>query len=136
MTTLTKLPYDEKYNTEYSEKHNEPAWMKEFRLKALELANNLELPKPDKTNIRRWNFTEFKHQADGEKIKAEEEAPEAIKDFIDTETENVIILRNQTVAYASISKELEDQGVIFTDIFTALRDHEELVKKYYMTDVV
>ncbi|HLR24065.1 MAG TPA: Fe-S cluster assembly protein SufD [Pseudogracilibacillus sp.] len=136
MTTLTKLPYDEKYITEYSEKHNEPAWMKEFRLEALELANNLELPKPDKTNIRRWNFTEFKHHADGEKINSLEEAPEAIKDFIDTENENVIILRNQTVAYASISKELEDQGVIFTDIFTALRDHEELVKKYYMTDVV
>lgn len=136
MTTLTKLPYDEKYITEYSEKHNEPAWMKELRLEALELANNLELPKPDKTNIRRWNFTEFKHHADGEKIKSLEEAPEAIKDFIDTENENVIILRNQTVAYASISKELEDQGVIFTDIFTALRDHEELVKKYYMTDVV
>lgn len=136
MTTLTKLPYDEKYITEYSEKHNEPAWMKEFRLEALELANNIELPKPDKTNIRRWNFTEFKHHADGEKINSLEEAPEAIKDFIDTENENVIILRNQTVAYASISKELEDQGVIFTDIFTALRDHEELVKKYYMTDVV
>lgn len=136
MTTLTKLPYDERYITEYSEKHNEPAWMKEFRLEALELANNLELPKPDKTKINRWNFTEFKHHADGEKINSLEEAPEAIKDFIDTENENVIILRNQTVAYASISKELEDQGVIFTDIFTALRDHEELVKKYYMTDVV
>src|SRR5699024_914523 len=91
MTTLTKLPYDEKYITEYSEKHNEPAWMKEFRLEALELANNLELPKPNKTNIRRWNFTEFKHQEDGEKINSLEEAPEEIKDFIDTENENVII---------------------------------------------
>src|SRR5699024_6831810 len=115
---------------------NEPAWMKEFRLEALELANNLELPKPDKTNIRRWNFTEFIHHADGEKINTQEEAPEAIKDFIDTENENVIILRNQTVAYASISKELEDEGVIYNDIFTALRDHEEHMKKYYMTDVV
>src|SRR5699024_12286418 len=136
MTTLTNLPYDYKYITEYSEKHNEPAWMKEFRLEALELANNLELPKPDKTNIRRWNFTESKHHADGEKINSLEEAPEAIKDFIDTENENVMILRNQSVAYASISKELEDQGVIFSDIFTALRDNEELVQKYYITDVV
>src|SRR5699024_12392696 len=97
-------------------------WMKEFRLEALELANNLELPKPDKTNIRRWNFTEFKHHADGEKINSLEEAPEAIKDFIDTENEKVNSLRNQTVAYDSISKELKDQGVIFTDMFTARRD--------------
>lgn len=136
MTTLTKLPFDEKYVTEYAEKNNEPTWMKELRLEALELANNLELPKPDKTKITRWNFTEFKHHADGEVIHSLEEAPAALNDFIDTENENVIIMRNQTVAYASISKELEDQGVIFTDIFTALRDHEELVKKYYMTEAV
>src|SRR5699024_12600169 len=102
MTTLTKLPYDEKYITEYPEKHNEPAWMKEFRLEALELAKNLELPKPDKTNIRRWNITEFKYHADGEKINSIEEAPEAIKDIIDTENENVDIVRNQTDSYMSI----------------------------------
>src|SRR5699024_1917767 len=77
-----------------------------------------------------------KHHADGEKINSLEEAPEAIKDFIDTENENVIILRNQTVAYASISKELEDQGVIFTDIFTSLRVLDEFVKKYYITYVL
>src|SRR5690625_1011971 len=47
-----------------------------------------------------------------------------------------MIQRNQTVVYASISKELEDQGVIFTDIFTAFEKHEELVKKYYMKDAV
>src|SRR5699024_4149066 len=109
---------------------------KVLRMKTLELENKLESKNKNKTNNSRWNFTEFKHHADGEKINLLEEAPEAIKDFIDPENENVIIIRNQTVAYASISKELEDQGVIFTDIFTALRDHEELVKEYYMTDVV
>ena len=136
MTTVTTLPFDENYVKEYSKKHNEPAWMKDFRLEALELANTLELPKPDKTKITRWNFTEFKHDAEGAKIDSLEQAPAALKDFIDTKNENIIIFRNQSVAYASMSKKLKDQGVIFTDIFTALRDHEELVKKYYMTDVV
>src|SRR5699024_9699506 len=41
-----------------------------------------------------------------------------------------------SVAYSTLSKELKDKGVIFTDIFTALREHEDLVKRYYMKDAV
>ena len=77
MTTVTTLPFDENYVKEYSKKHNEPAWMKDFRLEALELANTLELPKPDKTKITRWNFTEFKHDAEGAKIDSLGRAPAA-----------------------------------------------------------
>ncbi|MEK0341962.1 MAG: hypothetical protein QQN40_07705, partial [Nitrosopumilus sp.] len=33
--------------------------------------------------------------------------------------------------YHSIRKDLEDKGVIFTDTDTALKEHEELVKKYF-----
>ena len=36
----------------------------------------------------------------------------------------------------SLSDELKEQGVIFTDIFTAAKDHSELVQKYFMTDAV
>ena len=120
MATVTKVPFDKKYIEEFSAKHNEPAWMKDLRLEGLELADSLELPKPDKTKIDRWNFTEFKHTADGAAIDSLENAPAALTDFIDTKNENIVILRNQSVAYASISKKLEEQGVIFTDIFTAL----------------
>src|SRR5690625_2964028 len=112
--------------------------MKAFRLQALEQANVLELPKPDKTRIHRWNFSQFKHLAEGEVISSLNELPGELKDHLDIDDapENLIIQRNQTVAYASISKELQDQGVIFTDIFTAFEKHEELVKKYYMKDAV
>src|SRR5699024_6892197 len=59
-------------------------------------------------------------------------------DFIDADNapENIIILRNQSVAYHRVSEELKAKGVIFTDIFTALQEHSELVEKYYMTDAV
>ena len=137
MTTVTKLPFDEKYVSDFSAEHNEPAWMKDIRLEGLDLANNLELPKPDKTKINRWNFTNFKHTTDkGEQIDSLENVPAALEEFVDVNNENIVILRNQSVAYASLNKELEDKGVILTDIFTALRDHEELVKQYYMTEAV
>lgn len=136
MTTMTKLPFDEKYVADFSEGQHEPNWMKELRLEALELANTLDLPKPDKTNITRWNFTQFKHTAAGEQINNLADAPAELKDFVDESNENIVILRNQQVAYNSLNKELQDKGVIFTDIFTAMRDHEDLVKKYYMTEAV
>lgn len=32
--------------------------------------------------------------------------------------------------------ELAEQGVIFTDIFTAMKEHSDLVEKYFMTKAV
>src|SRR5690606_13837534 len=93
---------------------------------------------PDKTKIGKWNFTQFKHVATGETISSLSELPTEIQDFFDADAlpENLVIQRNQTVAFAKLSPELANKGVIFTDIFTALKEHEELVKRYYMKDAV
>src|SRR5699024_1406029 len=138
MTVETKRLYDKDYIEQFSQERYEPEWMKSLRLHALEQVDVLELPTPDKTNIGKWNFSRFKHTAQGETISSLEALPEKLKDFIDLENipENVLIQRNQSVAYSTLSKELKDKGVIFTDIFTALREHEDLVKRYYMKDAV
>ena len=138
MTVKSKLPYDKAYVEQFSNNHNEPEWMTSIRLQAFEQAQALELPKPDKTNITRWNFSEFKHHAQGEVIPSIDALPETLQGHLDEEnvSDNLIIQRNQTVAYATLSDEYKEKGVIFTDIFTALKEHEDLVKKYYMTDAV
>ena len=41
-----------------------------------------------------------------------------------------------TPAHLKITDELKDNGVIFTDIFTAVKEHGDLVQKYFMTDGV
>ncbi len=38
----------------------------------------------------------------------------------------------QTTAKLNLPAELAEQGVIFTDIFTALQEHPDLVQQYYM----
>ncbi|MCG1026954.1 Fe-S cluster assembly protein SufD [Virgibacillus halodenitrificans] len=138
MTVETKLPYDKSYVENYSVNQNEPAWMKELRLQALEQAEHLEMPKPDKTKINRWNFTRFKHGAEGEAFSSLKELPAELEEFLDKDNapENLLIQRNNSVAYSTLSKELRDKGVIFTDIFTALKEHGELVQRYYMKDAV
>jgi Fe-S cluster assembly protein SufD len=112
--------------------------MHEFRLQALEQAAALNMPEPDKTKIGKWNFSKFKHTATGEAVNALEDLPSELQEFFDADKkpENLLVQRNHTVAYASLSDDLKEKGVIFTDIFTALREHGDLVKKYYMQDAV
>ena len=43
--------------------------------------------------------------------------------------------RNNRPTLLSVSKELQENGVIFTDIFTAAREHGELLQKYLMKDL-
>ncbi|SDK07305.1 Fe-S cluster assembly protein SufD [Sediminibacillus albus] len=138
MTVETKLPYDLEYISQFSQEQNEPEWMKSLRLQALEQADTLPMPTPDKTKIHNWNFTNFKHNATGGTIQSLDELPQEIKVFFDTENQNqnLVIQRNQTAAYASLSPKLKEQGVIFTDIFTAMNKHSDLVQRYFMQDAV
>ncbi|UFT98247.1 Fe-S cluster assembly protein SufD [Radiobacillus kanasensis] len=138
MTVETKLPYEKDYVSQFSAKHNEPEWLKSLRLQALEMAERLEMPKPDKTNITKWNFSQFKHDSEGKELISLQELPEEIKVFIDLEKENqnLVLQRNHTVAFASLDPALKEKGVILTDIFTAVQEHGELVQRYFMKDAV
>ncbi|WP_173915736.1 Fe-S cluster assembly protein SufD [Halobacillus sp. Marseille-Q1614] len=138
MTVKVSLPYDKDYVADFSAGLNEPEWMTQLRLSALDKSESLDMPKPDKTNVDNWNFTEFKHQADGEAISSLSNIPEQLQDLLDkdNENQNLIIQRNHSIAYANLNQKLVDQGVILTDINTALQNHSDLVRKYYMTEAV
>lgn len=139
MTLETKLSVDQEYVKGFSEKHQEPAWLKNLRLQALEKAEDLPPPKPDKTKITNWNFTKFnKHTVENAPLASLEDLADEAKALIDIENEDktLYVRRDQTPAFLSLSKELKDKGVIFTDILTAAREHSDLVEKYFMKDGV
>jgi Fe-S cluster assembly protein SufD len=138
MTVETKLPFDQQYVSQFSENRSEPDWFKNTRLNALEQAAVLPLPRPEKTNIQSWNFTEFKHDVKGQEVEDIADLPEEVRVFFDEEVKerNVIIQRNHTVAYQALSEELKQNGVIFTNILDAVLNHSELVQKYFMRDAV
>ncbi|SEM62453.1 Fe-S cluster assembly protein SufD [Mesobacillus persicus] len=138
MTTETKLPFDQEYITSFSKEMNEPAWLTEQRVNALNQADALPMPRPDKTKITNWNFTQFeKLLVKSEAYTSLNELPEEVKQLVGNEAENnsLYVQRNNKPAYLSVSKELQEKGVIFTDIFTAAREHGDLLKNYYMTAV-
>ena len=138
MTTETKLPFDQEYITSFSKEMNEPEWLTELRVQALNAADTLPMPRPDKTKITNWNFTQFeKLLVKSEAYTNLSELPEEVKLLVGEEAKNnsLYVQRNNKPAYLSVSQELLDKGVIFTDIFTAAREHGDLLKKYYMTAV-
>ncbi|HJV31487.1 MAG TPA: Fe-S cluster assembly protein SufD [Bacillales bacterium] len=139
MTTETKLPFNVDFVSSFSKEMGEPAWLEAFRLKALSNVDALPLPRPDKTKIDKWNFTQFDHHyVQSEVFSSLEQLPREVEALIDqeSETKNLYIQRNQTPAFLSLSDDLKEKGVIFTDILTAARDHGTLLQKYLMTQVI
>jgi Fe-S cluster assembly protein SufD len=139
MTTEIKLPFDKGFLSSFSKDLSEPAWFEKLRLLALEQFTELPMPKPDKTKIDKWNFIDFQHHTVKSVPYASlAELPEEVKAVVDVDAinQNLYIQRNQTPAFLSLSEELKSKGVILTDIFTALREHGDVIKKYYMTQAI
>ncbi|MFB5677787.1 Fe-S cluster assembly protein SufD [Paenibacillus terreus] len=137
MTTQTMLPVDSEQLRALSVQKNEPAWLTEQRLKALELAGKLELPVYEKTKIDRWNLSEYGKHQDVQKLASLKDAPASIAELVETQQNNggLVIQRNSGVVFTQLNDELAAKGVIFTDLETAAREHGDLVQSYLHTAV-
>ena len=138
MTIDTKL-FDQDYVSNFSKELGEPGWLLDLRLQALAKVEELPMPRPDKTKIDKWNFTEFKnHTVQSAPYTSLDELPEEVKSLVDLNEENksLYIQRDNTPAFLSHSDELKEKGVIFTDIHTAASKHGELLQSYFMKNGV
>lgn len=136
MTLQTILPLNLEALKSLSQQKNEPAWLTENRLKALELASKLELPKPEKTKIDKWDLSDYGTYQTPVKVATLDELPPLISALVEgNESDNLIVQKDSGAIFSSLSDELKAQGVIFTDLETAAREHEELVKPYLTTVV-
>lgn len=105
---------------------------------ALDKIDGLDMPKPDKTKINKWDFfTVSKPVTDGAVYDSLEELPDAVQELLDKEqTKNIYVQHNNTPAFLKVSEELQDKGVIIENIIEASENHPELVEKYFMTEGV
>lgn len=122
---------------------NEPGWMREFRFKALEQFVKKPLPTwgGDLTGI---NFDDIYYyiRPTDKKASAWEDLPEEIRDTYDRigipEAEKkflagVSVQYESEVVYKSIQDTLRKKGVVFLDMDSGLREHPEIVKRYFGT---
>ncbi|MTD38563.1 Fe-S cluster assembly protein SufD [Erwinia sp. CPCC 100877] len=113
----------------FSARNEEPSWMTDLRAAALEKAENLALPKIDRVKFHRWPLFD---------VNTEEYTPQELNvpGFDAMKDNPVIVQQGSITAFEQLSAKLAEQGVIFTDMFTALQEHGDLVKEYYMTKAV
>ena len=127
---------------EISKQKNEPEWMKEIRLKSLEIYNQLELPTwgPDLSELNMEEIATYVRPKS--KLNNNwDDVPEDIKNTFDKlgipEAEKrslsgVGAQYDSEVVYHSIKEDLVKQGVIYTDMETAVREYPEIVKEHFM----
>ncbi|WP_413378604.1 Fe-S cluster assembly protein SufD [Alkalihalobacillus sp. 1P02AB] len=137
MSIETTLTFDKEQIQTFSDERNEPKWFQDIRLQGLELVETLELPKPDKTKIQKWNFTEFTREVTKREAVASLEALSTeLRELVDATSQNVVVQQDGQTVFTKVSEDLNKQGVIFTDLQTALVKHGELVKKYLYGEAV
>lgn len=122
----------------FSSNANEPDWFLEIRRNAFKAYGELDLPFVDKTKITRWNFTKFETFIPFKEGITNETLPEKVANLVDLDNKeaNFYVQMDERPARLQLQQELVDQGVIFTDIISAVKNHPELVKKYFMKDAV
>lgn len=125
-----------------SAEKDEPEWMLESRLKALKIFNEKENPKwgPDLSEVDMDKITTY-IRPDADMSDDWKNVPDEIRDTFDKlgipEAEKESMLSgvgaqyDSEVVYHSIQKYLSDQGVIYTDFETGLKEYPEIVKKYF-----
>ena len=128
--------------SEISKQKNDPDWMRDFRIKALNVYNKLELPTwgPDISELDMNEIATYVRP----KTKLNElweDVPEDIKNTFDKlgipEAEKkslsgVGAQYDSEVVYHSMKEDLKKQGVIYTDMETAVREYPDLVKEHFM----
>lgn len=130
MSTQLTTPTDRQTAQELAISKGEPNWLVELRGQAAELVATLPWPKPEKVKIERWNLTAVGKHQESAKIASLTELPASVQELIAEGTENLIIQKNSSVVWSTLSADLAAKGVIFTDLETASKEHSELVQKY------
>ena len=121
----------------------EPAWMLEFRLKALEHYLQRPMPTwgPDLSHLNLDELIYYVRPSEASE-KSWDDVPDTIKNTFEKlgipEAERKFLAGvgaqyESEMVYHSIQKHLENQGVIFLSIEDGLRQHPDLFRQYFGT---
>src|ERR671932_333979 len=123
----------------------EPDWMRQFRLRALDIFERKPMPQLPAANLSEIDFQNIFYYVRPSENTAEknwEDVPSYIKETFDKlgipEAERKFLAGvsaqyESEVVYHSIREDLEKQGVIFLDMDSGLREYPDLVKEYFGT---
>ncbi|MGX6448231.1 Fe-S cluster assembly protein SufB [Patulibacter sp. S7RM1-6] len=127
-----------------SEFKQEPQWMRDFRLKAYDYFEARPQPTWGSPMLAEVDYDDIHYfvRASEKAERSWDDVPADVKKTFDRlgipEAERKFLSGvgaqyESEVVYHQVNEELERQGVIFMDMDTALREHEDLVREYFAT---
>ena len=121
---------------------NEPEWMLDFRLNAWRTFESMPWPKPTDEAWRRTRLTGFKLEnfipfaSNDGPVERRQLDPVLLDELDELESSASLIYRDGGLIFAEENEDLGAQGVIFTDLQTAVQRYPALVRRYFMTEAV
>src|ERR1700737_2329992 len=127
-----------------SEFKSEPQWMRDFRLKALDHFLARPMPTWGSPALAELDFDNIHYfvRASERAERSWDDVPDDVKKTFDRlgipEAERKFLSGvgeqyEREGVYYEVHEDLEKQGVIFLDMDSALRDHEDIVREYFAT---
>src|ERR687889_671015 len=115
---------------------DEPSWLTERRLSAWRAFEKTPMPT---LRDEAWRYTDisdvrvedFAPYAPSPDVAREGDLPDAVQRLIKEGEENsaLLVQHNSETTFVRMDEELEKKGVVFTDLHTALKENEDLVKE-------
>jgi Fe-S cluster assembly protein SufD len=128
-----------------SERLAEPQWMREKRQVAWSIFEEMPMPSTSDEDWRRTDFRALKwdqlplvQESSLEPVSQLAELPGHLRDALDEglDAAGRLALVNGQVVYHELAEGLSEQGVVFTDMTSAVHKYPELVEQYFMTECV
>ncbi|MGX7329320.1 Fe-S cluster assembly protein SufD [Enterococcus bulliens] len=116
----------------YAALREEPAFLTDLRKQALDVVDTLALPKIERVRFERWPLFEINEAT----LQGESQVEANVPSFDALADHPLLVQQDEITVFEQLPQDLIDQGVIFTDLFTAASEHPELVKEYLMTKAV
>ena len=118
----------------------EPEWMQQFRLAAWETYQKIPMPTTQDEPWRRTDLRRLKLDDIGPSLNGHDAnvsiPPYLGEQLTEDQTGGILVIVDGVTKKYEVSSILREQGVIFCDMSTAVQEHPELVKKYFMTEAV
>lgn len=140
-STLPQAPIYDRADVEaLSKNRGEPSWMRERRVEAWEVYEGMPMPFMEEE----WRRTDYRH------IRWDQASPmlvangagagqvpaKHLEPLIGHEQGGLLVLVDGMMVRCELADELREQGIVVSDLRQALAEHEDLLRKHFMTTAV
>lgn len=133
MSVSTGIPLTEKGVSELSALLGEPDWLRERRLAAFRLFQELPLPTWDRTDLTGLSLDGLTVHDGVQSEMATDALPGSMQAVVrERSDDSVLFIQvDSGQVWARMPESLRAQGVVVCDFQTALKEHEEILKEHY-----